>query len=179
MKWNQYFGQNWKWLKSVSSEEWPLHALMSRIVLNFIFFPVDLLYLSVVRQSNTFAVKGFYVALLQSLDNFCPSFQLLWLFSFVRRRNKCNPDVAVWYMLFAKFLEPLGSFELWQQVILLLAVKTLEGETVAILVVDLLCLHLEKPVCCFPLKKKLLMLLKKQYLNTEWMIFVLLWTSHF
>lgn len=82
-------------------------------------------------------------------------------------------------MLFAKFLEPLGSFELWQQVILLLVVKTLEGETVAILVVDFQCRHLEKPVYCFPLKKKLLMLLKKQYFNIEWMIFALLWTSHF
>lgn len=39
-------------------------------------------------------------------------------------------------MLFAKFLEPLGTFELWQQVVLLLTVKTPEAETVAILVVD-------------------------------------------
>lgn len=57
-------------------------------------------------------------------------------------------------MLFAKVLEPLGSFELWQQVILLLAVKTLEGETVAILVVDFQDLYFKKPMYCFPLKKK-------------------------
>lgn len=82
-------------------------------------------------------------------------------------------------MLFAKFLEPVGSFELWQQVILPPAVKTLEGETVAVLVVDFQRLHLEKPMSCFPLKKKLLMLLKTQYLNTEWIIFALLRTSQF
>lgn len=82
-------------------------------------------------------------------------------------------------MLFAKFLEPLGTSELWQQVVLLPTLKTLEAETVAILVVDFLCLHLEKPMYCFPLKTKLLMLLKKQYLNTEWVIFALLWTSSF
>lgn len=77
-------------------------------------------------------------------------------------------------MLFAKFLEPLGTFELWQQVVLLLTVKTPEAETVAILVVDFLCLHLEKPRYWFSLKMELLMLLKKQYLNTEWEIFALL-----
>lgn len=68
---------------------------------------------------------------------------------------------------FAKILEPLESFGPLQQVILLLAVRTLEGETVAILVVDFQCLQLKKLMYCFPLKKKLLLLLKKQYLNVE------------
>lgn len=99
--------------------------------------------------------------------------------AFVRAKNKCNPDVAIWYTLFAKILEPLESFGPLQQVILLLAVRTLEGETVAILVVDFQCLQLKKLMYCFPLKKKLLLLLKKQYLNVEWMVFALLWTSHF
>ena len=84
-----------------------------------------------------------------------PSFQLLWLFNFVRRKNKYNPDVAVWYMFLAKFLMPLGIFGFWQQVISLAVVKILQGETVAILVVDFQCLHPEKPKYCFALKKKL------------------------
>lgn len=74
--------------------------------------------------------------------------------AFIRAKSKCNPDVEIWYTLFAKILDPLESFEPLQQVILLLAVKTLEGETVAILVVDFQCLQLKKLMYCFSLKKK-------------------------
>lgn len=72
----------------------------------------------------------------------------------MRAKSKFNPDVAIWHISFAEILEPQESFEPLQQVILLLAVKILEGETVAILVVDFQCLQLKKLMYCLPLKKK-------------------------
>lgn len=123
------------------------------------FFLVDLLYLPVEKQSNTSVVRSFLRCFSVMFGLIFPSFQLLWLFNFVRRKNKYNPDVAVWYMFLAKFLMPLGIFGFWQQVISLAVVKILQGETVAILVVDFQCLHPEKPKYCFALKKKLPVLL--------------------
>lgn len=75
--------------------------------------------------------------------------------AFIRAKSKCNPDVAIWYILFAKILEPLESFEPLQQVIFLLAVKTLAGETVAILVVHFQCLQLKKLMFFFSLEERI------------------------